>query len=284
MRAVFFDRDGTLTADDGGYTHKTDELRFLNGAVDAVKACNDAGALAIVVTNQAGIARGKFSLENMHAFHAAMNVELNKHGARIDAYYFCPYHEEGMLSRFTFANHPDRKPNPGMIRRALIEWNIDPEKVTLFGDCESDMQAARGAGIAGVMIKEGGLLRAVQTVLAGPPARAPAQILEFVVPILRDRASKARTWLFEHALPLWWNNGFDRITNCFFERLSLSGATPVVLPRRVRVQARQTYVYAQAGAMGWSGPWQEAVRAGCKVLIERGMRTDGGTLYALDAT
>ena len=113
---------------------------------------------------------------------------------------------------------------------------------------------------------EGELLSTVQRGLASIAA-GPSRTLGGQSPpeALLDRAAKARTWLFEHALPLWWNRGYDRSTHCFFEKLSVVDGSVVAAVRRVRVQARQTYVYAQAAALGWTGPWREAVEAGCKV-------------------
>jgi len=98
---------------------------------------------------------------------------------------------------------------------------------------------------------------------------------------LHLRARAARAWLFEHALPLWWERGFDREAKCFHERLALSGAPAAPEPRRVRVQARQTIVYALAGRLGWPGPWREAVQAGAAVLLKRALRPDGGTRHLL---
>jgi len=98
---------------------------------------------------------------------------------------------------------------------------------------------------------------------------------------LAKRAGQARTWLFEHALPLWWERGFDRETSCFHEKLAPDGSA-VRAPLRVRVQARQTVVYAFAGQLGWDGPWRDAVEAGVTVLQRRCLRADGGVRHLLD--
>jgi mannose/cellobiose epimerase-like protein (N-acyl-D-glucosamine 2-epimerase family)/dTDP-glucose pyrophosphorylase len=92
---------------------------------------------------------------------------------------------------------------------------------------------------------------------------------------LKAQATKARAWLFDSALPLWWERGYDRATACFHESLNHDGTAPQT-QRRMRVQARQTVVYARAGALGWDGPWREAVEAGVNVLITRAIRDDGG--------
>lgn len=99
---------------------------------------------------------------------------------------------------------------------------------------------------------------------------------------LASRAGVARDWLFQHALPLWCEQGFDRSVGCFDEALSQAG-TREIRPRRVRVQARQTAVFAQAGRLGWKGPWREMVEAGVAVLLTRALRPDGGAVHLLGA-
>jgi mannose-6-phosphate isomerase len=101
---------------------------------------------------------------------------------------------------------------------------------------------------------------------------------------LEARATQARIWLFDHALPLWWERGYDAVARCFHERLALDCAPVTNLPRRVRVQARQTAVFARAGQLGWPGPWREAVEAGVRVLRERCLRPDGGARHLLSPT
>jgi D-glycero-D-manno-heptose 1,7-bisphosphate phosphatase len=278
--AVFFDRDGTINRD-GGYTHKVEDLTFLPGAVEAIRACNDAGALAIVVTNQAGLARGLYDEEQMHAFHARMQDELRRQGAHIDAFYHCPFHADGSVADFRRPAHPDRKPAPGMIRRAMLEWPIEPAGSFLVGDHDNDVAAATAAGLPAHKVEPGTLHPIVMRELARRP-EAPSLRSDHAA-ALKVRAGEARRWLHEAALPFWWDIGFDRVAGCFHEKVDGEGR-PVTGPRRVRVQARQTFVYSIAGQLGWQGPWQEATSAGAAVLLERGIRPDGGTIHRLDAT
>lgn len=98
---------------------------------------------------------------------------------------------------------------------------------------------------------------------------------------LKHAAASARAWLFEHALPIWWERGYDPAAGAFRERLELDGGFTTPEPRRVRVQARQTIVYAYAGRLGWPGPWRKAVEAGAQVLLTRALRPDGGTRHLL---
>ncbi|MDO9402706.1 MAG: AGE family epimerase/isomerase [Polaromonas sp.] len=94
-------------------------------------------------------------------------------------------------------------------------------------------------------------------------------------------AAQARHWLFELALPLWWSHGADHQHGGFHEKLDAQGQ-PVGQPTRVRVQARQVFVYARAGALGWSGPWQAAMRHGLDFMLARHQRTDGFFRSTLD--
>ena len=98
---------------------------------------------------------------------------------------------------------------------------------------------------------------------------------------LADTGRHARHWLFESALPLWWEHGADHEGGGFHEKLGQDGL-PIGKPVRVRVQARQTYVYARAGALGWSGPWQEAMRHGLAFMLSRYPRGDGLFRSTLD--
>lgn len=276
--AVLFDRDGTLNVDDG-YTHKPEDLLWQPGAVEAIRATNDSGALAIVVTNQSGVARGYYTEKDVARFHAHMQAELKKSGAHVDAFYHCPHHGDGALPEFTHANHPDRKPNPGMLRRALTEWPIDPARCFVVGDTELDVQAATALGLKSYRVAPGELLGAAQDGLRDICARPASSINANAE--LKQRAAQARAWLFEYALPLWWTRGYDKLAHCFHERIALDGSPQPELARRVRVQARQTVVYARAGALGWNGPWRDAVAAGAEVLLSRGLHPDGGTRHLL---
>ncbi len=162
--AILFDRDGVLNVDEG-YAYDPARLRWIGGAREAVKAANEAGVLAIVVTNQSGIGRGYYTEAQMHAFHAAMQADLAQLGARIDALYFAPHHEDAAEPRYRVADHPDRKPNPGMLLRAMNEHGIDPARTVMIGDKPSDMEAARRAGVRGVLFKGGDLLSIVETLI-----------------------------------------------------------------------------------------------------------------------
>lgn len=275
---AFFDRDNTLI-EDAGYTHRVEDLAWRPGAIEAIRRCNAAGLRVLVVTNQSGIGRGLFTEAQMHALHEAMQADLDHAGARIDGFYICPYHPDGAIEAYRAADHPDRKPNPGLLRRALLEWGETAAEAFLIGNEDKDLQAAAAAGVAGFKAEREGLLDAVEQALARPSSPSNTAAAKAA---LKERANQAQAWLFEAALPLWWERGFDRATGCFFERLEPDGA-PARLPRRVRVQARQAAVYAQAGRLGWPGPWRDALAAGLEALDTRCLRPDGGPRHLLDA-
>ncbi|MCW2387639.1 D-glycero-D-manno-heptose 1,7-bisphosphate phosphatase [Sphingobium sp. B11D3B] len=155
--AVFFDRDGVLN-EDVGYLHKAEDFRWIEGARDALKLVQDHGLLSIVVTNQSGVGRGYYTLDDVAALHRWMTSDLSKDGISITAFYACPYHEEATVPEYRIADHPDRKPNPGMIQRAIADWKIDRGKSVMIGDKQSDMVAAQSAGVTGALFGGGNLM------------------------------------------------------------------------------------------------------------------------------
>ncbi|HML54725.1 MAG TPA: HAD family hydrolase [Solidesulfovibrio magneticus] len=162
--AVFFDRDGVLNHD-AGYVHTPEAFVWTDEAVEAVRQVNDAGWLAIVVTNQSGIARGYYGPEDVTRLHQWMQHELGRRGAHIDAYYYCPHHEDGCKAELAI-ECSCRKPQPGMLLTAMDDWGVDRERSLLIGDKASDLEAARRAGIRGYLYKGGSLLRLVREAMA----------------------------------------------------------------------------------------------------------------------
>ena len=164
--AVFLDRDGVLITD-SGYPHLEEHLVLIPGAADAVRRLNSLGFLAVIVTNQSGVARGMFSLETMHDFNTLLVRRLGAKGAVIGATYACPFHSDGAVAEFVHPDHPDRKPNPGMLLRAIADHNIDPARSFMIGDKPSDMEAARRAGVSGFLFDGPDLDAFVRDLLGG---------------------------------------------------------------------------------------------------------------------
>lgn len=166
--AVFFDRDGVLNVDTG-YAHRPEELRWIEGAMEAVRLCNAAGWFVFVVTNQSGVARGYFTENAVRAFHARMQDDLRRLGARVDAFAYCPHHPEGVVPELA-VDCACRKPRPGMILDLLARWPVDAARSLLIGDSPRDLEAAEAAGVRGELFRGGDLAAFARRVLDVPPA------------------------------------------------------------------------------------------------------------------
>jgi D-glycero-D-manno-heptose 1,7-bisphosphate phosphatase len=152
-RAVFIDRDGTIS-EEVGYINHLSRFRLFPYAASAVKHLNENGWLAIVITNQAGVARGYFSEDTIQKVHAAMTNQLAGNDARLDAIYYCAHHP-------SVGNPPYRldcdcrKPKPGLISRAALDFDIDLEESWMVGDRYSDIELARNAGVKSMFVLSG---------------------------------------------------------------------------------------------------------------------------------
>lgn len=143
--AVFLDRDGTIM-EDAHYIKSPDQVRLIPGAAAAVKRINDAKVPAIVVTNQSGIARGIFKLEDYEAVRRYFESLLEAEGAHIDASYFCPHHP-------SITGQCDcRKPATGMFENAIRDFRLDAANVAYAGDRWRDVVASKTLGGRGIMI------------------------------------------------------------------------------------------------------------------------------------
>jgi D,D-heptose 1,7-bisphosphate phosphatase len=162
-RAVFFDRDGVINSD-LSYVHRPDQVQWMPGAIEALKLCNDQGALVFVVTNQAGVAHGHYEESAIHALHAWMSEQFAAQGAHVDEFEYCPHHPDGSVERYR-KSCDRRKPGSGMIRDLLDRWNVDAARSFLVGDKPHDVQAARSAGIAGYLYEGDNLKDFVATKL-----------------------------------------------------------------------------------------------------------------------
>ena len=157
QKAVFLDRDGTLNKY-VGFLRDIDEFELLDGVADAIKAINNSGYLAIVVTNQPVIARGEVTVPQLEEIHNKMETLLGLEGAYIDAIYYCPHHPhkgfEGEIPELKF-DCDCRKPKPGMIMQAAEDFNIDLSQSWMVGDSENDIQCGINAGCKTALIGSG---------------------------------------------------------------------------------------------------------------------------------
>jgi D-glycero-D-manno-heptose 1,7-bisphosphate phosphatase len=151
--AVFIDRDGTLT-EEVGYVNHPSRLRLLPQSGVAVRRLNQAGIAVVVVTNQAGIARGYFSPEVLAAVNAALVSLLKDEGAHLDGVYVCPHHPTEGEAPYRLVCDC-RKPKPGLLLRAASDLGLDLGRSTLVGDKGSDLVAARAVGARAVLVLTG---------------------------------------------------------------------------------------------------------------------------------
>lgn len=164
VRAVFFDRDGVLIVD-SGYLSNPRDIRWIDGAREALARLAGRGYRLFIVTNQSGIARGYFKEEAVGQVHAAMQADLPE-AARLDDIAYCPHHPAGSVERYAHSC-TCRKPEPGMLNRLIERHHIDRAASFMIGDRTSDMEAAAGAGIAGFLFEGGNLDKFVAQILSG---------------------------------------------------------------------------------------------------------------------
>jgi D-glycero-D-manno-heptose 1,7-bisphosphate phosphatase len=143
--ALFLDRDGVINRE-RGYVHHVDDFYFIDGVFDACRQMSRAGYQLIIITNQAGIARGYYSEADFHRLTRWMLKEFRRHGIDIDDVYYCPHHPVHGVGDYR-RDCDCRKPAPGMIVRAAEEHSLDLRRSILVGDKATDIEAGRAAGV-----------------------------------------------------------------------------------------------------------------------------------------
>ena len=152
-RAVFMDRDGTIS-EEVGYINHPSRFRLFTYSASAIKLLNETDWLAIVVTNQAGVPRGYFSEDMVQVVHQQLKQELKDEGARLDAIYYCAHHPSVGEPPYRF-DCDCRKPRPGLIKRATEELDIDLNASWMVGDRYSDIEMARNARVNSAFLLSG---------------------------------------------------------------------------------------------------------------------------------
>jgi D-glycero-D-manno-heptose 1,7-bisphosphate phosphatase len=145
--ALFLDRDGVVV-EDVDFLSRAEDIRVTAGAAPAIACCNRLGLPVVLVTNQSGIGRGYYDWTAFHAVQAAISAVLAGAGARFNAVLACAYHADAQ-GPFRVADHPWRKPRPGMILEAVRRMGLDPGRSWIIGDRASDLEAGRAAALAG---------------------------------------------------------------------------------------------------------------------------------------
>jgi D-sedoheptulose 7-phosphate isomerase/D-glycero-D-manno-heptose 1,7-bisphosphate phosphatase len=150
---ILLDRDGTIIVDHG-YVGSVDRVDFIEGAPEAIAAFNRAGVPVAVVTNQAGVARGFYGIEDVELVHKFIAERLAEQGAHVDLFLYCPYHPAGLVSAFARASE-DRKPRPGMAKAAAAVLGLDLSASWVVGDRPEDMGLAEAIGASAVFLGSG---------------------------------------------------------------------------------------------------------------------------------
>jgi D-glycero-D-manno-heptose 1,7-bisphosphate phosphatase len=184
--AIFFDRDGTLV-EEAGYLDRLERLVFFPYSVDAVKLSNRGGFAVVIVTNQAGVARGIFKESFVGEAHRHIASRLELGGGHVDGFYYCPHHPEAVIAEFR-QDCDCRKPRPGLFTRAAQEQNLDLASSFVVGDRWHDLQAGQRVGARGVLVRTGyGRTEEASPKTGVEPAAVADNAIEAVSWILRSR-------------------------------------------------------------------------------------------------
>lgn len=186
-RAVFLDRDGTINVE-VGYLHQPSQVRLLPGVASAIADLREAGLAVVAVSNQSGIARGRFGLEEMLAVQAEVERQLQEAGAWLDGFYYCPHHPEGVVEPFG-AVCDCRKPAIGLLERAARELGLSLEGSFMVGDKRSDVACGYNAGLTSLLVT------------SGMPLEPAASLAEEPAQTLPDLAAAAR-WILRRLVGL----------------------------------------------------------------------------------
>ena len=149
--AVFIDRDNTLIHNDGDLGDP-DLVKMIQGSPSAVASLNGLNYLVVVITNQGGVARGKYTEDDVDLVHERVSAIIQEQsGGVVDGYYYCPFHPKGTVAKYTM-EHELRKPAPGMLLLAAEDLGIDLASSWMIGDAGRDVQAGKAAGVRTILI------------------------------------------------------------------------------------------------------------------------------------
>ncbi|HMN95680.1 MAG TPA: HAD family hydrolase [Phycisphaerales bacterium] len=182
LRGVFLDRDNTLMPNDGD-CGDPDAVTLLAGVGEGLRRLRDAGFRLVVVTNQGGVARGRYTESDVVAVHdrlAALIDAATGLDRCIDRFYACPYHPEGTLERYR-REHPWRKPNPGMLLQGAADLGLDLAASWLIGDQLRDVEAGRRAGCRTILLDRDGATATPSTDAEQLVARSLAEAVDRIL-------------------------------------------------------------------------------------------------------
>ena len=151
-KCLFLDRDGVINYDPGDYTFQIEKFEILPDVLEVVRAFKEQGYLIIVITNQGGVAKGRYSKEEMLKLHRYMQQEFAAHRAALTDVFYSLHHSD-------ISESIDRKPDSLMLEKAIHLYQIDAKTSLMVGDKISDVQAAEKVGIEGIKIKKNQSIR-----------------------------------------------------------------------------------------------------------------------------
>lgn len=163
MKIAFLDRDGVINSSKykKGYIGHIKDFKWINGSKKAIKYLKSKKFKVVIVTNQSGVARGFFSIRDVHTLHKHLQKELIKYGTSFDKIYFCPYHKDGVVKKYK-KNSNLRKPKIGMFLKVKNIWKIDKKNSFMIGDQTTDMEFAKRARIKGYLFKHDNLYKFIK--------------------------------------------------------------------------------------------------------------------------
>lgn len=153
-RAIFLDRDGTLSPDEFGYIKDPAGYSLYPFTGEALSILQAAGYLLFLVTNQSGIARGYLNLDELNSVHARLNSLLEAERVRLDRIYFSPYYVDGIVEPYNI-DHEDRKPGLGLFKQAKRDYKFDPSVSWMIGDRYTDVAFGKKAGLKTILLLTG---------------------------------------------------------------------------------------------------------------------------------
>jgi histidinol-phosphate phosphatase family protein len=154
---ILLDRDGTIIVDHG-YVGSVDRVEFIEGSAEAIASFNRAAIPVAVVTNQSGVARGLYGIDDVTRVHGYIAKRLAERGAHVDLFIYCPYHPDGTVQAFARTSE-DRKPGPGMARAAKAALNLDLSASWVVGDRPEDVGLAEAIGASAIYLGSSGFDR-----------------------------------------------------------------------------------------------------------------------------
>lgn len=183
---IFLDRDGTIN-EEVHYLHRKEDLKLLPMAAEAIRLWNESGFRVVVVTNQAGVARGYYGEPDVAALHQHMDKVLRQMGGHIDGFYYCPHHPEHGVGRYKVDCHC-RKPDTGMFEKAAQDGAVDKAHSYMVGDKWLDIQAGARFGVHTALVGTGYGKQLLEEYVQGHPGDRPELPMEYFGDTLYDVA------------------------------------------------------------------------------------------------